>query len=680
MTVTAPRTATHTSVGIRISPGTDGTEPYRALLSVDGGSDVDVPFRTPADMERFAGVFERDATAAERQAAGEALFEALLGGALNTIWRDVLAAADPDRPARLCLDVRPTELRHLPWELLRSDGRWLFRRPDLLCRRGTVAAGAAEPDPQEELGPLRALVVLCNPREHRLLAEKELAWISGTFDGLPGATHVEVLDGPSRAELADGIDQLRPHILHFIGHGMPLPGRGTALNFNWRAAPDGPRDWSLDAGQIADLTRWQPHLVVLNACRTTDSGPAVGTGERVRGLADAFLDAGARAAVSVQADVDSPDAVIFSSRLYRAIGGGTPLDEAVALARTDLARHEERPSDAWALPVLMTRTAPEEVLPIVHTPPPPSTVDAIRRHGTYERLRRFVGRSAERRAAWWALDPPVRGGEPGTGHPVLVISGHSETGAPQTGKSLLADWCLAVCFLRGHRAVSVNLSGGARDWLTVLREIRLQVVSEAQLTPLPAEAFADFDAALERLLPAAPGTGGAEDGDPLSVDGPRFDDEAGRADERRHEIVDRLLGGLSKGAGGAPMVITLDQADRIQAELFTGWLYERLVLPIARGDAAPLRLVLVASREWVADALPRADRHLIGEVSLGDFESSQLMRLVRAFGNRLGYPVDERVQNIVMQLQEMNPYTRVDIFGLLMSVFSDWYSAAERGA
>ncbi|MEU9284280.1 CHAT domain-containing protein [Streptomyces sp. NPDC048275] len=695
-----------TTVDIRITAvaetNTDTDGQHLVRMSVDGEPETTAPLGSLEDMDRFTGLFERNTSAAEREKAGDALFAALFGGELAARWAKVTAAADPDQPTRVCLDIEPPELRYLPWELLRNQERWLFRRADLLWRRSSVPAQAAktpQPQPGEaakestadcELGPMRVLVVVCNPREHRMLAEKELAWICGTFDGLPGRTHVEVQDGPSRPELAERIDQLRPHILHFIGHGMPRPGQSTVLHFNWKAGPGDTVDWNLSAGQIADMTRWKPRLVVVNACRTADAAPTANAEGRIQSLAHAFLEAGSKAVASMQADIDSPDAVRFSASLYRAIGEGHDVDEAVAQARQALELNEGRPSDAWALPVLVTQVLPESVLPIIHDPLPPSTVKAIERRQSYRELRRFVGRALERRAAWWALDHPNRSAATGAERPLVVISGHSETGYRKTGKTLLAEWCLAVCFLRGHRAISVRLDGGTKDWLTVVTEIRRQAVGADQLTPLPAETFDEFDMVLARLFPGSPGSSSGPAAQPGNGPLPDvearsggrlwFNDEAGHADERRNELLDCFLSSLRKAAQGKPMVIALDPADRIQAELFTGWLYERLILPIARGDASPLRLILVASKDWLADALPRADRHLIGEVALGDFESAQLMRLVRAYGNRLGYPVDEQVEQVVAGLQASGAYTRVNVFDQLISVFPQWYTADERGA
>ncbi|MGP3999398.1 CHAT domain-containing protein [Streptomyces sp. 8N706] len=648
---------------------------YVVHMSVDENQDATAALAPLGEMGQLAGLFGRDRTEADREVAGKVLFGALLGGALADHWSTVSQAADQACPTRVSLDIRPTELRSLPWELLRNDDRWLWRRRDLLWRRrsGGATVGTASGEPEGELGPLRVLAVVCNPRDHRLLAEKELARISGTLEGSPGRTHVEVLDGPSRTALVERIEQLRPHILHFIGHGMPRPDGVHALHFNWKPGEHDPLDWSLSTQQVADLTRWKPQLVVLNACRTAQTD----TDDRIGGLAHAFLDAGTRAVVSMQGDIDSPEAVRFSGAFYDAIGEHRPVDEAVAAARDALGQCEGRPTDAWALPVLLTAVAPERVMTIRYEPPPPARPDAMDRSRPYYDLRHFVGRARERREAWWALDNP--GLTPGgTERPLLVIGGFSQTGHVKTGKTWFTRWCLATYFLRGHRVLSVDLSGGTKDWLTVIQEIRRQATARDQLCPLSEKTFAAFDKTLVRLALGVPGA--APEADAAGTGPLRFNDEAGHSDERREAILDSLLAALRTAAAGRPMVIALDHADRIQHESFTYWLYGRLIRPIAYGEAQPLRLILVASNAWLGDTLPPDDTHMIGRVTLGDFESAQLMRLVRAYGHRRRFPVDEKVEEMVKMLQSMGKHTRVDILTQLTAMLPAWYGVDERGA
>ena len=313
---------------------------------------------------------------------------------------------------RVRVDVRPPRLRALPWELLRSDGNWLFLQSNISAWRGPEPLSATDPD----TGPLRVLLVVCNPLDHRVLADDELAMITGELASRLGQAFVEILDGPSRPGLSAEINNIRPHVLHFIGHGMPRIGDSDPeLHFNWirgQSAGQGAdvQRWGLVSDDIAYLypADWRPRLVVINACRTA-SDPL----DPIGGFAEAFLAAGTRAVVSMQADIESPAAVLFSAALYKGLGDFVPLDEIVAGARRRLRVDSMDSGDngEWALPVLAANTDPADALRVCFTQK--ASASCISGRYEYDQLRGFLDRSEERRDAWWALDPqperPPRG-------------------------------------------------------------------------------------------------------------------------------------------------------------------------------------------------------------------------------------------------------------------------------
>ncbi|MET9407410.1 CHAT domain-containing protein [Streptomyces sp. NPDC002935] len=681
---------THTEVRtgeveLRIAPATDGSPGYVVHLSAQDRPPISADLGPLEETGELTKVLEHGADEDEREQAGEHLYLALLGGALAQEWMSV-AAEGP--PRRISLEVEPPELRTLPWELLRHQGRWLWRRPEAVWRRGCAADSQAAAVPSSLLGPLRVLVVICTPpHDDRLLAEQELATISGALERSPGRTYLDVLDAPADAAvLAERIDKLRPHVVHYIGHGMPRAGRGSpVLAFTpAEAGPSGPDTWELEAEAIADLTLWKPLLVVLNACHSGRADPA----DWVGGMAQAFLDAGARAVVSMQDDIASQCAVTFSHTFYEALGADRPVDEAVAAARSELARRAPR-SGVWALPVLLTCGDPQSVLPIAFAPPPTASVQDILRCKQYVDLGRFVGRADERRQAWWALDNPGQSAD-GTDRPVLVISGHSQANFARTGKSWLTNWCLITWFLRGHRVVSVNLAKRPapsaqagdtnvytkhKDWLTTLRLIRQEATSPEQLCPLPAQAFGEFNAVVNHLVEAPVLPNGTLE--PADDEGRRFNDEIGDPYDRRKErIVSAFLQALQKASDGRPLVVALDHTESIMQGAFTQVLYRWLVRPIAYGQAPPLRLILVAPDSWVGPTLPETDSHMITRVRVGDFDSAQFMRLARLYGSRLGVPTDDTVVKALEGIhQALDQHFSVELFAQLAGILPQWGAA-----
>lgn len=384
----------------------------------------------------------------------------------------------------------------------------------------------------------------------------------------------------------------------------------------------------------------------------------------------------------MQGDIESDAAVVFSARFYKELEAHRPIDVCLAEARSALANRPGR-TGSWALPVLLTRRDPAAVLPIVFRPPAP--LDGITSQQFVD-LRRFVGRSDERRQVWWALDDPSMASPAADSSSVLLVSGRSQLGVEQTGKTWLTNWCLLTWFLRGHRVVSVNLAtrrglrmegygSRAKDWLGAIRMIRDEATSANQLCPLPRESFAEFNAALNHFV--AGGSGSARSGCHSTDDEwQEFNDDAGHADERKAGILEAFLIALRKAAQGQPLVIVLDHAEKIMPESFVSELNEGLVRPIACGMTPPLRLVLVAPHWWVGQVLPDSDAHLITRVQLGDFRQSQFMRLARAYSSRLGIDPDAHTMAMLEAFHGLPvEYFSIDLFHTLAKHVPQWRTA-----
>lgn len=668
-------------VSLRITASSDGVG-FGVVISEGDRSNEPVPLGSLGEVHRLREVFDRNASEDDRREAGDLLYEALLGGGVADHWATLRAGCTADSPLRVVLDIEPAELRSLPWELMRQRGAWLWRRPELLMRRG--AAVPAVDVGMPEAWPLRVLVVIGTPaRDEQALAEQELAALSGVLECRPGQAHVEVLDCPDSArELAEAIDELRPHAVHFIAHGMQRASGGSPeLSFTTESGGG----WQLCAEDVADLTQWQPRLVVLNACHLAQADPA----DWVGGIAQAFSDTGARAVISMQADIKSSAAVVFTRSFYEGLVRGLPIDECMAAARSALGKLPERTGE-WALPVLLTSTEPDAVLPLTIRSPEGFQPEDIHRHKQYIDLRRFVGQVEERRQAWWALDDP-RSHDGVPKRSVLVIGGHSHGDFRRTGKTWLSNWCQATWFLRGHQIISVDLSsrlaapgvragGGTRrkDWLTVLRTIREQAISSDQLCSLPKDAFRDFNAELNRLVVGhvqsveGAGAGQEDEWNP-------FNDDVGHADERKRDIMAAFVSTLRRVASDQPLILALDHADRIMEESLGGELYEGLIRPIAYGKAAPLRLVLVAPDNWMRPIIPDADSHVIGRVQVGDFRRGQLVRLARAYSQRLGCEPNKATIGVVEALaRQPQEYFGVDLFECLTPHVDQWAAAINK--
>ncbi len=148
--------------------------------------------------------------------------------------------------------------------------------------------------------------------------------------------NLTVLKDPSYNDLREHIDTIvKPHILHFIGHGKP---GGLAIFKD----PQDP-DYDVDEGgkQIRWITSQQfrnlfnnvkPRLVFLHACK----GAAPDSHEGFNSTARELVYAEISAVVAMQYSISNLDAGKFARKFYQEIGNGRDIDEAVKAGRMEL--------------------------------------------------------------------------------------------------------------------------------------------------------------------------------------------------------------------------------------------------------------------------------------------------------------------------------------------------------
>lgn len=188
------------------------------------------------------------------------------------------------------------------------------------------------PPPRPE--PIRILYLTANP-EMNLRTEAEVRAVRAEVQK---ATHRDSVAVDFRAaatpeDLLDGLNQMRPHVVHFSGHA----GNGGLLFDNGSVdAPEG-RDVEYQLlAQALVATDMPPQLLVLNGCETLGGADvlleAVGV---VIGMADSISDLAAN---------------VFAARFYAAIAEAQPV--AAALAQGSVAIDLARLAEGWKPQVL----------------------------------------------------------------------------------------------------------------------------------------------------------------------------------------------------------------------------------------------------------------------------------------------------------------------------------------
>lgn len=580
---------------------------------------------------------------------GVELYRGLFGEAPDS-WTELQSQASENAPLRVRIDIECPALVPLPWELMRVSptGQRLWLNKHVLLRRGRVLPGHDNATAGSRKGPLRVLLVVCNPEDPELLADCELAMIGAALAHLPGRVHTEVIDGPTLPELAAALAHVRPHVLHFIGHGTPaVIDNAGGLQFNTR--PPASRSetaevparrvqesWTLDPDRMHHLyDRWSPRLVVLNACRQAHARIAA-----FESLVDTCLGRGSFAVLAMQADIHSPAAAEFSRALYTRLAEAECIDTAVRGVRGDLDM-SDREGPSWALPVLQCGLSdPSEVVPVEFGRLEPE-LTRLNRCWPFDELAMFLSRAQERRIGWWEQC------EETTDSPRLfaVTSAHG-----RSGKTWLAKWCLLTCMLRGEDVTYVDLTDprvadkdedrDSMDWLNVVRSMRNACTDPRQPDPMPAADFARFHRILNRAARGGPvwaqqhPSSDIDQGHPFDVQSDRH------AEKRKRQILAAFLDVLRNRAKQQRRshVIALDHTEQIAAPDVQNVLLPLLLTAVQEADDEfPLRLLVVAPQQWpgyrhLAEALPGEPIVLRRSFPLGDRK-----RLAREFWERMAH-------------------------------------------
>ena len=303
----------------------------------------------------------------------------------DAAWANRVQAEQAHRPAlRLLLDIRDPGLRLLPWELLRTGPNALAQQswwPVMRWRVGET--------PTPETGtlpwPFRVLVVIGCRDDDKAIQWRDEIWAvlesvkqlrreaaaeGEEIDLLWHKIDVEFFEcrlpqrlkdhdvGPKEA-LEQRINEFKPHVLHYLGHGVPGAGAQKPGLKLFDARTEVLDDELLTTKELYGwLAGAPPRLAIINACRSANLPELEGAWA----IADALVDAEVAAVVAMQGDVRGDAAARFATGLYVALTRGMTIDTAVVEGRKRMLTVAPDDERDWALPSLVLRTLPEKVL------------------------------------------------------------------------------------------------------------------------------------------------------------------------------------------------------------------------------------------------------------------------------------------------------------------------------
>lgn len=451
-----------------------------ALPGADGGDPLEVARRV---------VLERSDQSDDFRKVGAWLHEALVSNDAGARWREERAKAGAEG-LRTLLDIAPDELARLPWELLWNPDRPLGAFADTIGPLARVRRfDPGRKDPDEWWPMLRVMVIVAlNDAD----AAVELAGLHDGFARVCGLVELDVVRRPSETRLRRRFLELRPHVVHYIGHGQP-----GVLDFP--RPDDAQKGWRWDTASIAALLQeWQPRVAVVSACRSGTLTTTLEEQRGVFGVADTLSDAGVPAVVTMQADVKEAAAAAFSVELWSQIGRGVAVDVAAASARSAM----KTAVDSWArrdpwLPSLTVSVLPEKVLPRLY-PLAAARRKVLRGTPAWETVHHFIDRGDQRRAIWREI---VEAAEEERHDGVLVL------GPQDIGKTSVAQWCVGACSLRGHDAAYVDLEHRPHNVLGLLGAIADELARGAGNDPNVIGPLDAYVARVDELQANAPFAG-----------------------------------------------------------------------------------------------------------------------------------------------------------------------------
>ncbi len=311
---------------------------------------------------------------------GAHLFQELFLDDIEERYRTSLGIArSRDQGLRIRLRLAPPELAALPWESLYDPDEEAFLAISAQTALVRYVPMGVPPRPIQATPPLRVLVAMANPtdtdpldvaRERKAIQKALARWVK------LGVVELELLERATVTSLDRAIRRFRPHVFHFIGHGL-FQDDQALLVLEDQAGMAQPLDDATFRELFLDVD--ETRVVLLNACET---GVTSGVQPLV-GFAPRLLQRQLAGVVAMQFPIADRASQLFAWEFYRHLALGHPLEQAVAEGRRAifLALGEAGPD--WAAPVLFLRTEEGTIWDL-------ALEEKVARQVTESRLSRFA--------------------------------------------------------------------------------------------------------------------------------------------------------------------------------------------------------------------------------------------------------------------------------------------------
>lgn len=293
----------------------------------------------------------------ELESFGRSLFEILFQGDVKRLFLTSLAENPIDNSISLALRI-PEELASIWWELLYSDhdvAQGFFSLNETI-HFSRYTGSTLWHSTAESIESLRVLAIVSQPPDQpKLDINAELNILRASIVGR-NRVQFEYSDNPTIKEFKRVVHYYKPHIIHFIGHGIYEPNGTSGL-----IMPNETKEGSsiLSSAEFANILKWRGNecsLVILNACETATVGI-----NYQNSVAGALINAGIPAVIGMQCKIPNNIALVFSECFYAYLLDGfcQPVDYALNNARAFIQRSkidQKLFAKYWCAPVLYSRS------------------------------------------------------------------------------------------------------------------------------------------------------------------------------------------------------------------------------------------------------------------------------------------------------------------------------------
>jgi hypothetical protein len=277
----------------------------------------------------------------ELQVLGMHLYRAIFNGAVEDLFKTIFRKAQGQQERlRVQLSFKPNagELASLPWEYLFSPdtdtepGFCFATALTLVLSRYMPSTTKRDETLLSSDDKLRILVVVSQPTDlGPVIFEPVIEQIEKLKEQLP--IELTVHTDTTLDSLVDKIEEVKPNVVHFIGHGRfnrdEAQGQIALL-----AAVTNLAEWCAD-DQFASVftqVRVRPRLVFLHLCESATVELSAFSAT-FAGLAPKLIQAGIPAVLAMQYPISNLAAIAFSKAFYESLGKRDPIDDAVQKGR-----------------------------------------------------------------------------------------------------------------------------------------------------------------------------------------------------------------------------------------------------------------------------------------------------------------------------------------------------------